>query len=543
MSLVLLVAAILSSAAASQDCHATAFIGIAYRDRSGTDYSVKAEIAAFADGYASPATGELVRAGDGFADMGCSLPWKRPESGPWIALVRRGGCSIELKITNAVHQGANGLIIYNNRDSLSLQNLRVTREYQSLISIVFTYKWKGEELATILDFGTRIVAELSVANPCVAINHDHERNMQLVSISFLCFIVLTISLAWMIFYYVQRHRDLLAKERKARGYSEAEEKALKDIPTKTLKPNDKLLKDENECCPICIDPYRASEVVRTLVCSHEFHKDCIDPWLLENRTCPMCKKDILHHYGSVFLGSQESIIQVVADEAQRLAGPSSPAIQVVVVANRRTPTPSPMPSPTRLQMTSPHPDMDILTEKVQPTNRDAVCFAQSCSSLLTIDSAHEALHLIDSAQDISKTAIMSFNASNEASKHNQNTSQCPQKSQSPPGTSKSSLENSEDPQTSKTTLKGAPSSSTAYHTSKSPQKNSNPPQENSNLKHSLLDSCQELHETEDESTYSNESQPMHVNDNPLTANDEETRDGLLEKSSSETKLTESDNIS
>ena len=33
--------------------------------------------------------------------------------------------------------------------------------------------------------------------------------------------------------------------------------------------------------------------------SHEFHKNCIDPWLLEHRTCPMCKMDILRHYGFV----------------------------------------------------------------------------------------------------------------------------------------------------------------------------------------------------------------------------------------------------
>ena len=32
---------------------------------------------------------------------------------------------------------------------------------------------------------------------------------------------------------------------------------------------------------------------------HEFHKYCIDPWLLEHRTCPMCKMDILKHYGFV----------------------------------------------------------------------------------------------------------------------------------------------------------------------------------------------------------------------------------------------------
>lgn len=32
---------------------------------------------------------------------------------------------------------------------------------------------------------------------------------------------------------------------------------------------------------------------------HEFHKNCIDPWLIEHRTCPMCKLDVLKFYGYV----------------------------------------------------------------------------------------------------------------------------------------------------------------------------------------------------------------------------------------------------
>lgn len=37
--------------------------------------------------------------------------------------------------------------------------------------------------------------------------------------------------------------------------------------------------------------------VHILFHSHFFHKNCIDPWLLEHRTCPMCKCDILKSLG------------------------------------------------------------------------------------------------------------------------------------------------------------------------------------------------------------------------------------------------------
>lgn len=43
---------------------------------------------------------------------------------------------------------------------------------------------------------------------------------------------------------------------------------------------------------------------------HEFHKLCIDPWLLEHRTCPMCKMDILKHYGFV-VSSAHSLYCVI----------------------------------------------------------------------------------------------------------------------------------------------------------------------------------------------------------------------------------------
>lgn len=41
---------------------------------------------------------------------------------------------------------------------------------------------------------------------------------------------------------------------------------------------------------------------------HEYHKVCIDPWLLEHRTCPMCKLDILKHYGFVVSANQTIIV-------------------------------------------------------------------------------------------------------------------------------------------------------------------------------------------------------------------------------------------
>ena len=49
---------------------------------------------------------------------------------------------------------------------------------------------------------------------------------------------------------------------------------------------------EKDCC-ICQSSFDAGDVVRTLPCGHEFHKCCVDKWLVDvNRTCPYCRHDV-----------------------------------------------------------------------------------------------------------------------------------------------------------------------------------------------------------------------------------------------------------
>ena len=43
-------------------------------------------------------------------------------------------------------------------------------------------------------------------------------------------------------------------------------------------------------CAICLDNFVKGEKIRELDCKHEFHNDCIDLWMQNHTTCPICRK-------------------------------------------------------------------------------------------------------------------------------------------------------------------------------------------------------------------------------------------------------------
>uniref|UniRef100_A0A672S3K8 Ring finger protein 215 n=1 Tax=Sinocyclocheilus grahami TaxID=75366 RepID=A0A672S3K8_SINGR len=50
---------------------------------------------------------------------------------------------------------------------------------------------------------------------------------------------------------------------------------------------------ETDSCAVCLEQYNNNQCLRVLPCLHEFHRDCVDPWLLLQQTCPLCKRSVL----------------------------------------------------------------------------------------------------------------------------------------------------------------------------------------------------------------------------------------------------------
>uniref|UniRef100_A0A8C3JP75 RING finger protein 215 n=1 Tax=Calidris pygmaea TaxID=425635 RepID=A0A8C3JP75_9CHAR len=61
---------------------------------------------------------------------------------------------------------------------------------------------------------------------------------------------------------------------------------------------------EIDSCAVCLDQFHKSQWLRVLPCSHEFHRDCVDPWLLLQQTCPLCKRNILGESRRVRAGEE-----------------------------------------------------------------------------------------------------------------------------------------------------------------------------------------------------------------------------------------------
>ena len=51
-------------------------------------------------------------------------------------------------------------------------------------------------------------------------------------------------------------------------------------------------KHNDPSCPVCMGDFSPKDNVKVLPCHHNFHPECIDVWLIENRcTCPMCRQN------------------------------------------------------------------------------------------------------------------------------------------------------------------------------------------------------------------------------------------------------------
>ncbi|KAM3229471.1 hypothetical protein ACQJBY_060370 [Aegilops geniculata] len=69
----------------------------------------------------------------------------------------------------------------------------------------------------------------------------------------------------------------------------------------------KMTEDELTCS-VCLEQVVAGDLLRSLPCLHRFHVNCIDPWLRQQGTCPICKHQVSDVWRSAGSGEMDAMV-------------------------------------------------------------------------------------------------------------------------------------------------------------------------------------------------------------------------------------------
>ncbi|KFM78329.1 Protein goliath, partial [Stegodyphus mimosarum] len=127
---------------------------------------------------------------------------------PYIALIKHGSCRDQVKLRHVADGNASAAVLYN--DNHSTRFIKVERRANRITFVVISEK-KGEEIAALVDNGTRVMMRIGIGSHGVfRFGQINKTSVLFVSISFI--ILMIISFAWLVFYYIQRFRYIHAKE-------------------------------------------------------------------------------------------------------------------------------------------------------------------------------------------------------------------------------------------------------------------------------------------------------------------------------------------
>lgn len=131
------------------------------------------------------------------------------DKSPWIALIERGVCNFKEKIRNAYKHNATAVIIYDHQDRDD--EIIMSHDDADYLVAVSITKTLGEDLARALVNRTKAVyVEISVGDRYTN-KWVNPASVLFVSVSFI--VLMVISLAWLVFYYVQRFRYVHARDK------------------------------------------------------------------------------------------------------------------------------------------------------------------------------------------------------------------------------------------------------------------------------------------------------------------------------------------
>ncbi|XP_014291230.1 RING finger protein 150 [Halyomorpha halys] len=257
----------------------------------------------FEGGRSLPATGYIFYGGDY-----CQATAPSSER-PLIVFATPDICSFDVKIRNAENDNASAIVFLFDREFSSYERA-IKYLSDTTVSVIFVSQ-PQEEVLKLIDTSRIVggyVTAMEISQP-----DSQSRKFLLVSavISLVIFVVGGCYGAW---YYHDQMEIMNDREKLQTSEECAIETTIEKIPSRALMDSSEKVIEDYNTCAVCFENYKLFEIISSLPCSHIFHKSCLHPWLTERRSCPLCKMDILKHYGLPAASSEESIINIPLDD-------------------------------------------------------------------------------------------------------------------------------------------------------------------------------------------------------------------------------------
>lgn len=181
----------------------------------------------------------------------------------WLGLVHSRGCPVLTKYNALKEMGASGMLILNG-DGIEYS----TNEDFHVVSV------RQEMYESLL----RIYEETK-KYPSVKIVRNSHPSMPVVQILYIIFLILMIFVFPSLFERLEEPQLKLVKPR--------------ELSTVSIRPFGEVQDVKYEECPICFERFDKDHFIRILQCSHYYHGNCIDPWLLSRSCrCPVCNYEL-----------------------------------------------------------------------------------------------------------------------------------------------------------------------------------------------------------------------------------------------------------
>mmetsp|Transcript_25553 Transcript_25553/g.38730 ORF Transcript_25553/g.38730 Transcript_25553/m.38730 type:complete len:391 (+) Transcript_25553:135-1307(+) len=224
----------------------------------------------------------------------------RKETLPVALLVRRGICSFEDKalIAMALRIKPRFVIVYNDRSQSDLVHMGSSNRYDIDIHMVFVSYTTGLKLRQMLrehetnstiTNGVIVTLDGQFPGYFSAYNEANEIQQWVLTVSSVFFAFLT-SLGCLLICLQAGYFPMNSQFAFALHKGRMTEEQVLKFPTIKYGVGEGNTKQAS--CPICIEEFQVGETLRQMPCHHQFHTECIVPWLDRHSVCPMCKVEL-----------------------------------------------------------------------------------------------------------------------------------------------------------------------------------------------------------------------------------------------------------